>query len=58
MHYTSLAINDPLDLIFGVAPHPLTTRSGMVIGGGLVYPELNFTLPPININAANMPEVI
>jgi methanol--5-hydroxybenzimidazolylcobamide Co-methyltransferase len=29
----------------------------MVIGGGLVYPELNFTLPPISISAASMPEV-
>jgi len=57
MHYTSLAIDDPLDLIFGLAPKPLTTRSGMVIGGGTVYPELNFTLPPITIDAAGMPEV-
>jgi len=57
MHYTSLAIDDPLDLIFGVAPKPLTTRSGMVIGGGTVFPELNFTLPPITIDAAGMPEV-
>jgi methanol--5-hydroxybenzimidazolylcobamide Co-methyltransferase len=57
MHYTSLAIDDPLDLTFGLAPKPLTTRSGMVIGGGLVYPELNFTLPPINICADTMPEV-
>jgi len=57
MKYNSLAIDDPLDLIFGTAPHPLTTRSGMVIGGGTVYPELNFTLPPIAINSATMPEV-
>ena len=57
MHYTSLAINDPIDLIFGVAPKPLTTRSGMIIGGGTVFPELNFTLPPITIDAAGMPEV-
>ena len=47
MHYKSLAISDSLELIFGLAPKPVTTRSGMVIGGGTVYPELNFTLPPM-----------
>ena len=29
-----LAISDPADLRFGVAPKPLTTRRGMTIGGG------------------------
>ena len=57
MRFKSLAIPDPADLIFGVAPKPVTTRSGMVIGGGTVYPELNFTLPPISIDAGAMPEV-
>jgi methanol--5-hydroxybenzimidazolylcobamide Co-methyltransferase len=57
MKYASLAIADPIDLTFGVAPKPLTTRSGMVIGGGTVYPELNFTLPPMTIDLANMPDV-
>jgi len=57
MHFKSLAIEDPIDLIFGVAPKPLKTRSGMVIGGGTVYPELNFTLPPMTIDASSMAEV-
>ncbi len=57
MYFKSLAIDDPTDLIFGVAPKPLTTRSGMVIGGGTVYPELNFTLPPMTIDASSMGEV-
>ncbi len=57
MHYKSLAISDPLELTFGLAPKPVTTRSGMVIGGGTVYPELNFTLPPMSIDAGTMPEV-
>ncbi len=55
--YTELAIDDPAALIFGVAPKPLTTRSGMVIGGGTVYPELNFTLPAMTINRESMPDV-
>jgi methanol--5-hydroxybenzimidazolylcobamide Co-methyltransferase len=57
MHFQFLAIADPAELTFGLAPKPVTTRSGMVIGGGTVYPELNFTLPPINIDASTMPEV-
>ena len=55
MYYRSLAISDPLELTFGLAPKPVTTRSGMVIGGGTVHPELNFTLPPMTINASTMP---
>lgn len=57
MLYKSLAIKDALELIFGIAPKPVTTRSGMVIGGGTVYPELNFTLPPMRIDSNTMPEV-
>ncbi len=56
--WTSLAINDPHDLIFGVAPKPLTTQSGLTIGGGHVYPELNFTLPAMSINETTWPEVV
>ncbi len=57
MHYQTLAIADPTELIFGIAPKPVTTRSGMVIGGGTVYPELNFTLPPMQIDADTMAEI-
>jgi len=58
MKFQSLAIEDPSALVFGSAPRPLTTRSGMVIGGGRVYPELNFTLPAMEITAATMPRVL
>ncbi len=57
MQYKSLAIENPSELIFGIAPKPVVARSGMVIGGGTVYPELNFTLPPMRIDASTMPEV-
>ena len=57
MHFESLAIPGSAELTFGLAPKPVTTRSGMVIGGGTVYPELNFTLPSIKIDASTMPEV-
>jgi methanol--5-hydroxybenzimidazolylcobamide Co-methyltransferase len=55
--FDKLAIDDPADLRFGVAPKPLTTRSGMNLGGGIVYPELNFTLPPMFVDESTMPEV-
>lgn len=57
MKYKSLAIPEPRDLIYGTSPHPVTTRHGMQIGGGLIYPELNFTLPDINIKQSAMPEI-
>jgi len=56
--FTKLAIADADGLLFGRAPQPLHTRKGMTIGGGLVYPELNFTLPAIDINAQTMPEIL
>ncbi|MGO8930818.1 MAG: methyltransferase MtaB domain-containing protein [Limisphaerales bacterium] len=52
-----LAVSNPADLRFGVAPKPLTTRRGLTIGGGIVYPELNFTLPPMLVDASTMPDV-
>jgi len=55
--FDELAIADPAQLRFGVAPKPLTTRRGMTIGGGLVYPELNFTLPTMLVDETTMPEV-
>jgi len=57
MKFSCLAIDDPAGLIFGEAPHPVSTRSGMSIGGGTVYPELNFTLPPMLIEEATLAAV-
>ncbi|MGE5609432.1 MAG: methyltransferase MtaB domain-containing protein [Bacillota bacterium] len=56
-HFDRLAIDRPEQLIFGHAPRPLTTRRGMTIGGGIVYPELNFTLPTMSVEAATMPQI-
>ncbi len=55
--YSSLAITDPDKLIFGAAPKPVTTRRGLVIGGGKVYPEVNFTLPSMAISAETLPAI-
>ncbi len=58
MRYQSLAIGSADGLIFGTAPRPVVTRQGLRLGGGLVYPEINFTLPAMEITAATMPAVV
>jgi methanol--5-hydroxybenzimidazolylcobamide Co-methyltransferase len=55
--FNRLAIGNPAELRFGHSPRPLRTRQGLVIGGGTVYPELNFTLPPMLVDKGTMPEV-
>jgi len=52
-----LAVSRPQDLVFGRAPHPVTCGFGLTIGAGQVYPEINFTLPPITIEDATWPQV-
>jgi len=57
MKFDRLTITNKNDLIFGSATHPVSTKRGLVIGGGLVYPELNFTLPAMQINENSLGEV-
>jgi methanol--5-hydroxybenzimidazolylcobamide Co-methyltransferase len=57
MQYKSLQINNPDELMFGIAPKPVKTRRGLIIGGGQVYAELNFTLPMMSINDNTLKEV-
>jgi methanol---5-hydroxybenzimidazolylcobamide Co-methyltransferase len=54
--YTSPVINDLDDFLFGVSPNPVRLKNGLIIGGGQVYPELNFTLPAMEVNAASCPK--
>ncbi|MFW6059042.1 MAG: methyltransferase MtaB domain-containing protein [Phycisphaeraceae bacterium] len=56
--YDDLAINEPADLLFGHAPRPVQTRSGLTIGAGVVYPEFNFTLPAMTVTAEAMPRAL
>lgn len=57
MKFKTLAIPKPEDLVFGTARYPVTTPRGLCIGGGKVYPELNFTLPSMEINQQTLPDV-
>ena len=57
MKFKSLTITNPADLMFGIAPYPVKTRRGLIIGGGQVYAELNFTLPVMSINESTLSQV-
>lgn len=46
------------DFVYGKAIKPVVCKNGLTIGGGYIYPELNFTLPTMQINENTMPEVI
>jgi methanol--5-hydroxybenzimidazolylcobamide Co-methyltransferase len=54
--FNKLAYTNLDDFVYGSCPNPVTTKSGMVIGGGVVYPEINFTLPGMDINDVTMPK--
>ncbi|MCL2248234.1 MAG: methanol--corrinoid methyltransferase [Oscillospiraceae bacterium] len=56
--YTKTAYNDLSEFIFGKAIYPVTLKNGMSIGGGVVYPEVNFTLPPMLITKDTMSDVL
>lgn len=57
MKFNKLAISTPEGLLFGNALYPVTTKRGLVIGGGSVIPELNFTLPTMIISAQTLPAI-
>lgn len=56
--FAVLAVDNSEDLVFGYAPRPLTCGHHLTIGAGVVYPEINFTLPPMEITGGTMPVVI
>ena len=56
--YTKTAYENLSDFIYGNSLYPVKLKNGMVIGGGLMYPEVNFTLPTMLIEKNTMPEVI
>lgn len=56
--FNQLAYENVDDFIYGKSIHPVTLKNGLVIGGGDVYPEINFTLPQMLITQETMPEVL
>lgn len=56
--FKTTAYQNLCDFVYAQAKYPVTLKNGMVIGGGTLYPEVNFTLPTMTIDAGTMPEVI
>ena len=56
--FTNTAYKNTEEFIFGKSIYPVTLKNNMIIGGGTVYPEINFTLPPMLVTRDSMPEVI
>ena len=56
--YTTTAYTDLKDFVYGKSVYPVTTKRGLVIGGGTVMPEVNFTLPNMLVDKESMPEVL
>lgn len=54
--FDKIAYNSLDDFVYGSCPNPVTTKSGLIIGGGEVYPELNFTLPAMIVNESTIKE--
>lgn len=53
----TLSIPDLRSFHFGRSPRPVRCGRGVEIGGGKVVPEVNFTLPPIDINEVTWPDI-
>jgi methanol--5-hydroxybenzimidazolylcobamide Co-methyltransferase len=58
MRYTELAIPNPDDLVFGRSLHPVDCGFGLSIGNGRVFPEVNFTLPPMSLDDSTRAEML
>jgi methanol--5-hydroxybenzimidazolylcobamide Co-methyltransferase len=56
--YDRCMIEDVAAFSFGRAPRPVECGFGLIVGGGKVYPELNFTLPPMSITTASWNAVL
>ena len=56
--YKQLAIGQLAELRYGVAPKPVRCGSGVEIGAGQVLPEVNFTLPALEVCTANWSRVV
>jgi methanol---5-hydroxybenzimidazolylcobamide Co-methyltransferase len=56
--FSTLAIPDPQQLMFGRIPTPVTCGFKLKLGDGQVFPELNFTLPTMALDETNWPAVV
>ncbi len=52
-----LAYDSVEAMVFGSAAKPVSCGYGVIVGGGQVLPEVNFTLPPMPLREGTLPEV-
>jgi len=57
-YFNSTAYTNLNDFVYGQSKFPVKCKNGMIIGGGDIYPELNFTLSNILITQETMPDII
>lgn len=53
-----MAIPQPEQLVFGWSPRPVRCGFDLEIGAGIVFPEVNFTLPAMEITGDTWAEVL
>ncbi len=58
LKYNKLSYSNIKDFTYGKAINPVKLKNGIIIGGGYVLPEINFTLPPMDVNGNTMDAVI
>lgn len=56
--FRQTAYTDLNSFLYARAIHPVLLKNGMSIGGGTLYPEINFTLPSMNVEQGTMQEVL
>lgn len=57
--YTTLAISDARELVFGTSPHPVQITRDIVLGAGRTFPEINYILPyNSEVSENTLPDVV
>lgn len=56
--WNKLAYNSHEEMTFGVCKHPVTCGFGITIGGGVVLPEVNYTLPPMDVTPEDETKIL
>jgi methanol---5-hydroxybenzimidazolylcobamide Co-methyltransferase len=53
----TIVIDSVESFMFGTSPYPVQCGRGVEIGNGTVIPEINFTLPPMEINESTWKDI-
>lgn len=56
--FDALAYNSAQEMMFGRTQHPVRCGFGVEIGNGAVYPEINYTLPPMHAGKEQLEEIL